>query len=71
MLKAKIRDLEFHKRYALLRIDGKTGERTIPLIHSISYLRAWLQVHPDRNNPDASLFATVYKGKIQKLLQFP
>jgi integrase/recombinase XerD len=34
------------------------------LLRSIPYLRAWLQVHPDRNNSDAPLFAVVRKGKI-------
>lgn len=62
---ARIRDLQFHERYAQIRVNGKTGERTIPLIKSIPYLRAWLQVHPDKNNPDAPLFAIVRKGEIR------
>jgi len=61
----RIRDVEFHERYAQIRVNGKTGERTIPLIKSIPYLRAWLQVHPDRNNPEAPLFAIVFKGQIR------
>ena len=61
----RIRDLQFHQRYAVLRVNGKTGERTIPLVKSIPYLRAWLQVHPDKNNPDAPLFAIIHKGQIR------
>jgi integrase/ribosomal protein L40E len=62
---ARIKDLEFHEQYSLIRVSGKTGERTIPLIQSIPYLRAWLQVHPDRNNPDAPLFAVVRNGEVR------
>jgi len=62
---SRIRDLQFYERYAQIRVNGKTGERTIPLINSIPYLRAWLQVHPDRKNPDSPLFAIIYKGEIK------
>lgn len=59
---SRIRDLEFYEQYATLKVNGKTGERTIPLIRSIPYLRSWIQVHPDRDNPDAPLFATSHRG---------
>jgi len=64
LCQTRIRDLQFHERYAQIIVNGKTGERTIPLIRSITYLRAWLQVHPDKHNPDAPLFAVIHKGKI-------
>ena len=63
----KIRDITFGKDYHECRVNGKTGERTVPLVMSVPYLRAWLQIHPDRNNPDAPLFCTVIKGKIKPL----
>jgi len=58
------RDLEFCKGYAKIRVSGKTGERTVPLIRAIPYLRAWLQVHPAASDQDAPLFARVYRGQI-------
>jgi integrase/ribosomal protein L40E len=60
----RIRDFEFADLYGVLRVSGKTGERTICLIKCLPYLQAWLQVHPDKYNPNAPLFAVVYKGKI-------
>ncbi len=44
---------------------GKTGERTLSLVFSVPYLRAWLQVHPDRSL-DQWLFAYEVRGRIVK-----
>ena len=65
ILGLRIRDLEFCKGYAKVRVSGKTGERTIPLVRAIPYLRAWLQVHPARGDADAPLFAHVYHGQFR------
>jgi len=64
LLGLRVRDLDFREQYAQVRVSGKTGERTIPLIRAIPYLRAWLQVHPARGDPDAPLFARVYRGRV-------
>lgn len=60
----KIRDITFLKDHVECRVNGKTGERTITLVRSVPYLRVWLQIHPDRNNPDAPLFCSIRKGKM-------
>lgn len=62
----KIRDLSFGVTYTEIRVNGKTGERTVPLVFSVPYLRAWLQVHPDRR-PDQWLFAFERYGKIDQM----
>lgn len=66
LITLRIRDVEFHDKYVQIRVSGKTGERTIPLVKSIPYLKSWLQVHPDPG-PDSFLFARVWKGKIGPL----
>lgn len=65
VLGLRVRDVTFKEQYAQIRVSGKTGERTIPLVRAIPYLRAWLQVHPARGDPDAPLFARVYRGRIE------
>lgn len=65
ILGLRIRDLEFREKYAQIRVSGKTGERTIPLVRAIPYLRAWLQVHPTRGDPNAPLFAHVYQSQVK------
>lgn len=62
----RIRDVDFGETYTLIRVQGKTGERTVPLVFSVPYLRAWLQVHPDRR-PEQWLFVVPEKGGIHQL----
>jgi len=62
----RIRDVVFGETYTLVRVQGKTGERTVPLVFSVPYLRAWLQVHPDRK-PEQWLFAVPERGGIHQL----
>jgi integrase/recombinase XerD len=71
LLNLRIKDIKFHlteeeKQYAIVRItEGKTGPRTVPLFHSIPYLKDWIQQeHSSGTNPDSWLFVTI--GKKQR-----
>lgn len=64
ILGLRIRDLDFREKYAQIRVSGKTGERTIPLVRAIPYLRAWLQVHPTGDDVNAPLFAHIYRSQV-------
>lgn len=57
----RIRDVSFGDVYTEIRVQGKTGERTISLADSVPYLREWLQVHPHRR-PEEFLFLS-YRGR--------
>ncbi len=57
----RMKDLEFTEFGFRVRVAGKTGVRTIPLVNSAPYIRNWLQVHPDPGDPNAPLFPG--KGK--------
>ena len=43
------------RQYTEILVNGKTGQRHIPLINSIPYLKDWLDDHPQRGNPNAPL----------------
>ena len=64
ILNLKIRDILFKVtedsvQYAEVHITpGKTGSRTLPLIHSLPYLKEWLEDHPTGTNPDSWLFVS-------------
>ena len=62
----RVGDVSFGKNYAEIRVLGKTGERTIPLVRSIKYLKAWMEAHPDPR-PNAPLFATIVSGSIRRM----
>jgi integrase len=64
ILNLKIRDILFKVtedsiQYAEVHItSGKTGSRTLPLIHSLPYLKEWFEDHPTGTNPDSWLFVS-------------
>ena len=52
----RIRDVTFERELALLRVNGKTGQRTVPIYKTAPWLHMWLEQHPLRNDPDAYVF---------------
>jgi integrase/recombinase XerD len=59
-VKIRIKDIVFDKYGALVRENGKTGERRIRLVESVPDLQLWLTMHPRRNDPDAPLWTTKF-----------
>ena len=59
LLKLRVKDVVFKmagdRQYAEILVNGKTGNRHIPLIDCIPYLKDWLDDHPQRGNPNAPL----------------
>lgn len=59
LLKLRIKDVIFKmagdRQYAEILVSGKTGQRHIPLINSIPYLKDWLDDHPVSGNPSSPL----------------
>lgn len=66
VLDLRIRDLAFGDTYTEVKVKGKTGERTVPLVYSVPYLRSWIQVHPDRR-PDQWLWVVERNGKLDQM----
>jgi len=66
-LSLRIRDVEFTRYGAKIRVNGKTGERTLILIKSEPYLREWLNVHPLKHDSNAYVFVSYYNGKWKQL----
>jgi len=66
ILKLKIRDVVFkmagQTQYAEVLVNGKTGQRAVPLINSIPYLKEWMNDHPQSSNLDASLICEMGKS---------
>ena len=78
LLKIRIKDVVFkmasdgHRQYAEVLVNGKTGQRHIPLINSIPYLKDWLDDHPQSGNLNSILICGFNKSlgrtiKIQSL----
>jgi integrase/recombinase XerD len=52
----RIQNIEFDQYGAIIRVNGKTGERRIRLFESVPDLQLWLSMHPFCENPDAPLW---------------
>jgi integrase/recombinase XerD len=60
LLGLRIKDVEFIEgegigRHAKIVVNGKTGQRSLPLIDSIPYVTQWISEHPQRDNREALL----------------
>lgn len=53
LLTIKIKSITFHNVGASILVGGKTGQRRLLIVPSTSYLRDWINKHPDKYNPDA------------------
>ena len=71
ILGLRLKDIVFKmandRQYAEVLVNGKTGSRTVPLINSIPYLKDWIDVHPQRTNPNAYLIFGTGKSYGKKL----
>ena len=60
-LHCKIKDFVIMKHGGYLKVDGKTGTRSILILKSVHYLAKWLNDHPDKNNPEAPMFVYLHQ----------
>lgn len=70
LLKLRIKDVVFKmigdKQYAEITVNGKTGQRHVPLIESLPYLKDHLDDHPMRTNPNSPLIC----GEVKSMGRF-
>lgn len=55
----KMRDISFNEYGFKINVTGKTGARVVLLIFSTPYLKQWLEVHPNKNDPNACLWCSL------------
>ncbi|MBR9677471.1 site-specific integrase [Candidatus Woesearchaeota archaeon] len=56
----KRKNIYFDERGGLIKVNGKTGERSVGLFKSVNDLYFWYQQHPDKR-PEAPLWCTFKK----------
>ncbi|HLC72802.1 MAG TPA: site-specific integrase [Candidatus Nanoarchaeia archaeon] len=62
----KINDKTEESEY-FIRLNGKTGERTVIIFYSIPYLVIWLNQHPAKNNKEAPLWTLQLKNEVRPM----
>ena len=65
ILNIKIRDIQVTKNGYLFKADGKSGVSSFLVLECLPTLAAWLESHPNNDDPDAWLFPNekhIWKG---------
>ena len=57
LLGTTVGDVSDHAQGLTIRVDGKTGERSITLMPSVPHLNRWLADHPARKDDEAPLWS--------------
>ena len=70
ILNLKIKHVKFDEYGAILKVDGKTGSRTIRLIESTPSLASWREVHPFKENPEAPFWINTKSSKYGEPLTY-
>ena len=68
IMNARIGDLQFDENGAKLRVQGKTGGRTVRLITSVPLLSRWIDEHPYKDRPEAPVWISL-ASNYAKLMQ--
>ena len=55
----RIKNVEFDEYGAVLKVNGKTGERMVRVVGSASLISQWLQMHPGRDDKEAPLWVNL------------
>lgn len=55
----RMKNIEFDEYGAVIKVQGKTGERRVRLVTSASLLAKWMEMHPGRENKEASLWVNL------------
>jgi site-specific recombinase XerD len=55
----RMRNVTWNANGAKIKVHGKKGERQIPIVMAAPYLRRWLDLHPERENPNAFVFVGI------------
>jgi integrase len=53
MLTLKIKNITFAEPISSILVNGKTGQRRIPIIKCVPLLKDWLAIHPLKEDPNA------------------
>ncbi len=70
VLTLRLKDVEFDKYGAVIRVLGKTGSRRMRLVLSAPALRNWLDIHPNRADPNAPLWVCLEKNRLGEPLGY-
>jgi integrase len=66
----KIKEITYDEYSPIIVVSGKTGSRRLRLIDKQGLLKAWLQSHPFKDNPDAYVWVSMSNRKTNKPIDY-
>ncbi len=68
ILTLKLKNITFGSPLSSILVNGKTGQRRIPILRSVDLLKHWVEEHPFRGHPDALVWVKLSsrKGNLRK-----
>lgn len=70
MLNIKLKDITFFQNRVMVRVNGKTGERRVPLVLSMPFLVQWLQLHPYKDKSESYLWTGDSRSYLHQPLKY-
>ncbi len=65
MLTLKIKHITFGEKISSILVNGKTGQRRIPIIKSVPYLKEWIKEHPFGEDSESSVWCKMIRRNQQ------
>ncbi len=62
LLTLRMKNIQFDQYGAILRVNGKTGDRRVRVISSAPALASWIGLHPMGKEPDAMLWHSTWRN---------
>ena len=62
LLTLKMKNIGFDQYGAILRVNGKTGDRRVRIISSAPALASWIELHPAGKDPEAMLWYSTWRN---------
>lgn len=63
-------DVSDHEHGLMIRVDGKTGQRSVTLVPSVPYVQRWMNDHPAPDDPSAPLWSKLSEPEGLSYRQF-
>lgn len=63
LLTLKIKHITFSEPVSAILVNGKTGQRRIPIIKSVAPLKKWLEKHPLKDDPNSFVWIKTNERK--------
>ena len=69
LLTLKIKHITFAEPVSSILVNGKTGQRRVPIIKSVTPLKKWIEKHPYKYNPEALVWIKTNERKSNLRIQ--